>query len=257
MSPLDRYSHSRDAGGKSFATTHWSIVLAAARPDVHRDRPDAQAALATLCETYWYPLYAYVRRLGYKAEDAQDLTQGFFAALLEKHYVKAADRRRGRFRSFLLTALKRFLAKQRDRAHAQKRGGKARPISLDLESGESRYALEPSHDVTPEAIYQRRWALTVLDRVIVRLRQVYADAGKDKVFDGVKAFLTGEGGAPPYEQVARELGMSQGAVKVAVHRLRRRYRDLLRSEIAQTVADPEAVEEELKDLLAALEGGNP
>jgi len=228
-------------------------VLAA----VHDSRPDAQAALATLCATYWYPLYAYVRRLGYKAEDAQDLTQGFFAVLLEKQYVKAADRERGRFRSFLLTAFKRFMSKEYDRAHAQKRGGKKGPVSLNLDSGESRYALEPSHDVTPEAIYQRRWALTVLDRVIVRLRQAYADAGKEKVFDGVKAFLTGETGAPPYERVARELGMSEGAVKVAVHRLRRRYRDLLRSEIAQTVADPEAVEDELKYLLAVLQGGKP
>jgi RNA polymerase sigma-70 factor (ECF subfamily) len=251
MSCPGQSSKSGQHGRRSFATTHWSIVLAAA----HDSRPDAHAALATLCETYWYPLYAYVRRLGYKAEDAQDLTQGFFAALLEKQYVKAADRERGRFRSFLLTALKRFLSKEYDRAHAQKRGGKASPISLDWEVGESRYALEPSHDVTPEAVYQRRWALTVLDRVIVRLRQPYTHAGKERVFDGVKAFLTGETGAPPYEQVGRELGMSEGAVKVAVHRLRRRYRDLLRSEIAQTVADPEAVEDELKYLLAVLQGG--
>ncbi len=240
-------------GQRSFATTHWSIVLAAA----HDSRPDAQAALATLCETYWYPLYAYVRRLGYQAEDARDLVQGFFAVLLEKRYVKAADRERGRFRSFLLTALKRFLLKQRERAHAQKRGGTARLVSLDFESGEGRYSLEPSHNVTPEAIYQRRWALTVLDRAIVRLRQTYVDADKTAFFESLKAFLTGEAGAPPYEQVARELAMSEGAVKVAVHRLRRRYRDLLRSEIAQTVADPEEVEEELKYLLAVLEGGKP
>jgi RNA polymerase sigma-70 factor (ECF subfamily) len=253
MSPPDRFSKVGQSGQRSFATTHWSIVLAAA----HDSRPDARAALATLCETYWYPLYAYVRRLGYKAEDAQDLTQGFFAALLEKRYVKAADRERGRFRSFLLTALKRFLSKERDRAHAQKRGGTARPISLDLESGESRYSLEPSHDVTPEAIYERRWALTVLDRVIVRLRQTYVDAGKAAFFESLKAFLTGETGAPPYGQVARDLAMSEGAVKVAVHRLRRRYRDLLRFEIAQTVADPEAVEDELKYLLAVLQGGKP
>jgi len=226
-------------------------VLAAA----HDSRPDAQAALATLCETYWYPLYAYVRRVGYTAEDAQDLTQGFSAVLLEKRYVNAADRERGRFRSFLLTALRRFLAKEHDRAHAQKRGGKRKPMSLDLASGESRYALEPSHDVTPEAIHQRRWALTVLDTVLARLRQAYADAGKAEVFDGVKAFLTGEAGAPPYAQVARDLGMSEGAVKVAVHRLRRRYRDRLRSEVARTVADPGAVEDELRHLLAVLEGG--
>jgi RNA polymerase sigma-70 factor (ECF subfamily) len=253
MSCPGQSSKSGQHGQRTFATTHWSIVLAAA----HDSRPDAQAALATLCETYWYPLYAYVRRLGHKTEDAQDLVQGFFAALLEKHYVKAADRERGRFRSFLLTALKRFLSKQRERAHARKRGGTARPVSLDFESGEGRYSLEPSHNVTPEAIFERRWALTVLERAIVRLRQTYADAGKAESFESLKAFLTGETDAPPYEQVARDLAMSEGAVKIAVHRLRRRYRDLLRAEIAQTVADPQDVEEELKYLLAVLEGGQP
>jgi DNA-directed RNA polymerase specialized sigma24 family protein len=247
----DGLSRSGPGGARSFATTHWSIVLAAARGS----RPDARAALATLCETYWYPLYAYVRRLGHKADEAQDLTQGFFAALLEKRYVKAADRERGRFRSFLLTALKRFLSKERDRAHARKRGGDAPPISLDLEAGDGRYALEPSHDVTPEAIYERRWALTILDRVIMGLRQNYAGAGKAGLFDRLKEFLTGEPDASPYERVARELGMSEGAVKVAVHRLRRRYRDLLRAEIARTVADPEEVDDELKYLLAVLQGG--
>ena len=251
MSSRDRWSRSGSGGARSFATTHWSLVLAAARDR----RPNAQAALATLCETYWSPLYAYVRRLGYKVEEAQDLTQGFFAALLEKRYLRAADRERGRFRSFLLTALKRFLSKERDRAHARKRGGKAGPISLDLEAGDSRHALEPSHDVTPEAIYERRWALTILDRVIVGLRQTYADAGKAGLFDRLKTFLTGEGGASPYEGVARELGMGEGAVKVAVHRLRRRYRELLRAEIARTVAGPEEVEDELRHLLAALQGG--
>ncbi len=228
-------------------------MLAAARDS----RPDAQAALTTLCETYWYPLYAYVRRRGYQAEDARDLVQGFFAALLEKRYVKDADRERGRFRSFLLTALKRFLSKQRERAHARKRGGTARPVPLDFESGEGRYCLEPSHDVTPEAIYERRWALTVLDRAIVRLRQTYVEADKTAFFESLKTFLTGEADAPPHEQVARDLAMSVGTVKVAVHRLRRRYRDLLRAEIARTVADPEDVVEELKYLLAVLEGGKP
>ena len=181
--------------------------------------------------------------------------QGFFAALLEKRYVKAADRERGRFRSFLLTALKRFLSKERDRARALKRGGKAVAISLDLTAGDGRYSLEPSHDVTPEAIYERRWALTVLDRVIVRLGQDYAGAGKAGLFERLRTFLTGEPDASPYEQVARELGMSAGAMKVAVHRLRRRYRELLRGEIAQTVADPEAVGDELQYLLAVLQSG--
>ena len=226
-------------------------MLAAARDR----RPDAQAALATLCETYWPPLYAYVRRLGYKVEEAQDLTQGFFAALLEKGYLSAADRERGRFRSFLLTALKRFLSKERDRAHARKRGGKAGPISLDFEAGDSRHALEPSHDVTPEAIYERRWALTVLEMAILRLRQTYVETGKAGLFDSLKPFLTAEPDAAPYAQVARELEMTEGAMKVAVHRLRRRYRDLLRAEIAQTVADPKEIDDEQQYLLAVLQRG--
>lgn len=238
------------AGGSRFATTHWSVVLAAGG----ERSPEAHQALATLCETYWYPLYAYVRRRGYAAEDAQDLTQAFFAALLEKVYLRAADRERGRFRSFLLTALKRFLSKEWDRAHAQKRGGTHGPISLDVQSGETRYSLEPSHDWTPERIYERRWALTLLDQVMARLRQRYVADGKEQLFDLLKAFLTGESGAPPYSQAAAELAMTEGAVKVAVHRLRRRYRELLRSEIAQTVAHPGEVDDELRFLRAAVRG---
>jgi len=200
-------------------------------------------------------LYAYVRRRGYTAADAQDQTQAFFAVLLAKGYLKAADRRRGRFRSFLLTALKRFLSKEWDRAHAKKRGGRQGPISLDFASGESRYGLEPSHDLTPEAIYDRRWALTVLEQVMARLRQEYAGAEKARLFDHLKVVLTGETGAPPYSQIADELAMTEGAIKVAVHRLRRRYREALRAEIAQTVADPDEVKDEMASLLAALGGG--
>jgi len=243
----------RGAGGSRFATTHWSVVLAAGR----RDSPESHEALAALCGTYWYPLYAYVRRWGHTPDDARDLTQGFFATLLEKRYLEAAKRERGRFRSFLLTAFKRFCAKERDRANAQKRGGAAKRVSLDFPSGESRYSAEPSHGWTPEAVYERRWALTLLEQVMARLRLSYADAGKARLFDGLKASLAGESGAPPHGQLAAELGMTEGAVKVAVHRLRHRYRQLLRSEVAQTVADPHEVDDELKFLLAALRGGNP
>jgi len=239
--------------GSHFATTHWSIVLAAGR----RGSPESRRALATLCEAYWYPLYAYVRRRGHAAADAQDLTQAFFATLLEKEYVRAADRERGRFRSFLLTALKRFLAKEWHHAHAQKRGGSRGPVSLDVRSGEARYSLEPSHEWTPERVYERRWALTLLDQVMTRLRQHYVAEGRDQLFDHLKVLLTGETGAPPYSQIAVELGMTEGAVKVAVHRLRRRYRSLLRLEIAQTVADPREVDDELGLLLAALRGERP
>lgn len=238
------------APGSRFATTHWSVVLAAGR----ETSAQAHQALTTLCETYWYPLYAYVRRRGYSAEDARDLTQGFFAALLEKGYVRAADRERGRFRSFLLVALKRFVSMEWDKAHAQKRGGMQTPISLDARDGERRYALEPAHEWTPEKVYQRRWALTLLHQVLARLESSYADAGKASLFDHLRPFLSGATGAPSHSQVASELGMTEGAVKVAVHRLRRRYRELLRSEVAQTVADPEEVRDELRLLLAALRG---
>ncbi|HUT35820.1 MAG TPA: sigma-70 family RNA polymerase sigma factor [Planctomycetota bacterium] len=240
-------------GGSHFATTHWSLVLAAAQ----QDSPASREALATLCEAYWYPLYAYARRRGRSADDAQDLTQSFFAALLEKHFLATADRERGRFRSFLLTAFQRFLSKEHDRAMAQKRGGLRRTLSLDAESGERRYLLEPSHDWTPERVYERRWALTLLERVMARLRQHYADAAKPQLFDGLKVFLAGEGGAPAHRDVAAELGMSEGAVKVAVHRLRRRYRELLRAEVAQTIADPSDVDDELGVLLAALGSREP
>jgi len=253
MSVSGRSRASRGTGASHFVTTHWSVVLAAGR----RDSPASRRALATLCETYWYPLYAYIRRWGRTADDAQDLTQAFFAALLEKHYLEAANRERGRFRSFLLTAFNRFLSKERDRAMAKKRGGSRKTISLDAEAGESRYAQEPSHEWTPERIYERRWALTLLEQVMARLREQYAEAGRTALFERLKVFLAGETGAPPYRQVAAELGMTEGAVKVAVHRLRRKYREILRLEVAQTVADPQEVDDELRHLFAALGGDEP
>jgi RNA polymerase sigma-70 factor (ECF subfamily) len=231
-----------------FVTTHWSLVLAAGKGA----SADAQEALANLCQTYWYPLYAYVRRQGHQPDDAQDLTQAFFARLLEKHYLQSADPERGRFRSFLLTAFKRFLSKERDRQRAKRQGGGRKLLPLDFEAGERRYSLEPAHAVTAERIYEQRWALTLLDRVFVRLRDEFDQAGKQKDFNCLKVYLTGEAGTPSYQEAAADLEMTEGAVRVAVHRLRRRYRDLVREEIAQTVAGPEEVDEELRHLFAAL-----
>jgi len=247
MPPPDRASDSRYAGGQSFATTHWSLVLAAA----HGSRPDAATALATLCETYWYPLYYYVRRRGYRAEEAQDLTQAFFAAILEKGSLKVADPDRGRFRSFLLASLNHFLAKEWRRRSARKRGGGKPAISLNVEFAETRYRQEPAHNLTPEKAYQRRWALLLLEKALSTLRDEYAASGKAGAFERLSAFL---GGAEhvPYEKAARELDMTEGAVKVAVHRLRKRCRAILRAEVAQTVADPADVDEELRHLMAAV-----
>jgi RNA polymerase sigma-70 factor (ECF subfamily) len=231
-----------------FVTTHWSLVLAAGKGA----SAQARAALAALCQTYWYPLYAYVWRQGHQPDDAQDLTQAFFARLLEKHYLQSADPERGRFRSFLLTAFKRFLSKERDRERTQRRGGGRKLLPLDFEAGERRYSLEPAHEITAERIYEQRWALTLLDRVFVRLRDEFDRAGKQKEFDCLKVYLTGEAGTPSYQEAAAELATTEGAVRVAVHRLRRRYRELVREEIAQTVAGPEDVDEELRHLFAAL-----
>ena len=228
-----------------FLPTRWSMVLAAGR-----DTTGAQPALAKLCETYWYPLYAFVRRQGHSAHDAQDLTQEFFARLLGKCWLEGVDRERGRFRSFLLAAMKHFLANEWDRAHALKRGGKAPLLHLDDVEAEARYRLEPSDTRSPEHLFERRWALTLLDQVLTRLRKECADAGKLAQFDALKFSLMGEQVA--YAEVARELALPPGAVKVAVHRLRRRYRDLIRAEIAQTVESPSEIADELRHLFAAL-----
>jgi RNA polymerase sigma factor (sigma-70 family) len=231
-----------------FTTTHWSVVLSAQ----DRQSPQSEAALAALCENYWLPLYAYTRRSGYSSHDAQDLTQEFFAQLLEKDFLKDVDHRRGKFRSFLLATLKHFLSHQREHDRAQKRGGGRVPFSLDFQDAENRYRLEPEDTATPERVYQRRWALTLLDRVLQRLEDEYAGAGKGGLFAALKEFLTAGRQSRPYRPVAEELGMTEGATKVAVHRLRRRYRELLKEEIAQTVADPADIDDELRDLFAAV-----
>jgi RNA polymerase sigma-70 factor (ECF subfamily) len=247
---IQRSSRLRKAPAEQFATTRWSIVVAAGR----RSSPDVRAALATLCATYWYPLYAYVRRQGHAAEDAQDLTQEFFARLLEKNYVAAADRSRGKFRSFLLASLKHFLANEWRRGAAQKRGGRSTPLPLDLAAGEHRYSLEPSHELTPERIFERRWAMALLEQTLAKLRDEYSRGDKLMLFDRLKAYLGGDRGNVPYRQLAEEMTLSEGAVKVAVHRMRRRCRELLRAEIAQTVTGPEEVNEELCDLFKAVGG---
>lgn len=231
-----------------FATTHWSLIVAARGPAA----PEARAALAQLCRSYWYPLYAFIRRQGHGADAAQDLTQEFFTRLLEHDFLAAIDRDKGRFRSFLLAACKHFLANERDRACAQKRGGGQSPVSLDLDSAEGRYTREPAHHITPERLFEQRWALTLLDRVLARLREEHTARGKEALFDHLRVFLVGEGHSPAQLEVAARLGLSPGAMRVAVHRLRQRYRDLLRQEIAATVDDPREVDEEIRQLFAAL-----
>jgi len=233
-------------GSPRFPTTRWSLVAAAGDP--HRD--EARSALVSLCENYWYPLYAYLRRHGYPADQAQDLTQEFFIRVLEGRYLDRADREKGRFRSFLLTSLKFFVADEEDRRHARKRGGGA-VVPLEFSSGEERYQREPAHDETPERIFERRWALSVLDRVVEKLRVEFVQHGRPEHFERLKVFLLGQSGAP-YAALAREMNTSEGALKVAIHRLRKRYRDLFRQEIADTVADPAQVESELRYLAAVL-----
>lgn len=215
--------------------------------------PDVQEALSTLCETYWYPLYAFLRRRGYSADDAQDLTQAFFARLLEKHTLRHADPARGRFRSFLLASLRNFVANEHDRDTARKRGGGTPRLSLDLIAAEQRFQLEPAIDETPERVFDRLWALTLLDKVLARLQaETSARAAKTAAFDQLKPYLTGDEPQLSYAETASRLGMSEGAVKVAVHRLRRRFRELLRDEIAHTVSAPEEVDIELRHLWAAV-----
>jgi RNA polymerase sigma factor (sigma-70 family) len=232
----------------AFVTTHWSQVLSAGRSD----STHARTALECLCRTYWPPIYAFVRRQGHSPHDAQDLTQEFFARLLDKNSLAGVDQARGRFRSFLLGALKHFLANEWDKARAQKRGGGQAHVPIDAAHAETSFAVEPADNVTPEMIFDRRWALTLLEQVMQRLREEYTGEGKAGLFAGLKCTLTGASRSVPYAQVAAELGMSEGAVKVAVHRLRRRYRELLRAEIARTVATPGEVEDEIRNLFAAL-----
>ena len=219
-----------------------------------KDSPQSLAALETLCRTYWYPLYAYVRRQGQSPHDAQDLTQEFFARLLQKDYLKAAAREKGRFRTFLLVALKRFLANEWDRLRAQKRGGGVQSVSLDTELAEQRYLVEPVEGASADRVFERRWALTLLDRTMARLREEFARAGKESDFNHLKTCLTADRGEISYATIAGALGMSESTARVAVHRLRRRFRELFREEIAHTVSQPEDIEEEVRYLMSVLAG---
>ena len=233
-----------------FVTTHWSLVVSAGR----NDTPHARIALEKLCRAYWFPIYAFVRRQEHNPHDAQDLTQEFFARLLEKNQLAGADRNRGRFRSFLLAALKHFLANEWHKARAQKRGGGQVPIPIDASTAESKCGFEPADHLTAEKIYERRWALTLLDLVLRRLRDEYVRAGKENLFEQLKPTLTEASRSVRYMDIAARLGTSEGAVKVAVHRLRQRFREVLRAEIADTVASPGEVEDEIRNLFAALAG---
>ena len=241
-------SSANSAASSRFATTHWSVVVAAG----HHSSPQAREALATLCRTYWYPVYVFIRRQGFSADESQDLTQEFFARLLEKHFLAQVDQEKGRFRSFLLAACKHFLSNERDRARAKKRGGGREPISIDVDDAESRYRLEPAHELTPERLFERRWVLTLLDQVLALLRDEFIHDGKEDQFDYLKVFLTGEKNQPSYRELAQKLGMTEGASKVATHRLRKRYRELLREEIAKTLDEGDSVENEIRELFAAL-----
>ncbi len=233
-----------------FATTHWTMVLAAGG----RPTPQAEQALADLCRTYWYPLYAYARRRGYSKPDAEDLTQGFFARFLERNYLDGLSSDKGRFRAFLLAAMKHFLANEWDRAGRLKRGGGEAPLSLDWQNADTRYQIHPADELSPDRLYDRAWAVTLLEQVILRLQDESAAVGQAALFAELKPFLMVGKKAIPYAQAAAALGLTEGTLRVMVHRLRRRYREMLRTEIAQTLSDPAQVDEEMRALLGAFAG---
>jgi RNA polymerase sigma factor (sigma-70 family) len=238
----------RDGQNHMFATTRWSIVNCAGSSS-----PDSHRALASLCETYWYPLYAYVRRRVPDVNEAQDLTQAFFAELLEKNFVGAATPQRGRFRAFLLTAFKNFMSKQWEKARAQKRGGGRPSISLDFDSADSGLRIDPASGLTAEQIYDQQWAIALLDRIMQRLQLEFERAGKEQQFGELKAYLVGDFTGTTYAQVAKTLNMTEAAAKKAASRMRKRYRELLKDEIAQTVASPDGVDDEIRNLFSTLE----
>jgi len=235
-------------GAPAFHTTHWTLVLQAALPG----SAQSQAAFATLYVDYWYPLYAYVRRRGLAPFEAEDITQSFFIRLLEKQSLAGLQREGGRFRSFLISCLENYLANEWDRNHAQKRGGGQPPLSLNAKEGETRFAVEDVEQETPESLFEKRWVLTLLEHVLERLRCESAGEGKADFFDEVRLHLQGDRQGPPHADVAARRGMSEGAVKVAVHRLRQRYGQLLREEIARTVSSPAEVDAELRHLIAVV-----
>ena len=231
-----------------FLTTHWSVILSAKLDDT----AVASAALERLCEVYWKPLYAFVRRRGHSPHDAEDLTQEFFARLLAKDFLQSVDRSKGKFRSFLLAAIEHFLAKEWRRGNAQKRGGNNTFVSADLDSTEAQYLQIPASTLTPEQFFHQQYAMTLLNQVIARLREEFVADGKAEFFENTKAFLTGEKRAGSYPDLATKLGTTEAALKMAVSRMKRRYAELLREEIANTISDQEDIKEELNAIIEAL-----
>jgi RNA polymerase sigma-70 factor (ECF subfamily) len=237
-----------------FATTSWSHILAARGTS---SSPEARQALEALCQAYWYPLYAFVRRQGFAAEESRDLTQAYFAALLEKGYLDDFDPARGRFRVFLRASVKHFLSKEREKAQAWKRGGRTDVVSLDAQDAEGRYRHEIADRLDPEQVYERRWALTLLERALSKLRKEFGAGGRDREFERLKGFLTGDAPKVPYREVAADLQVSEGAVKTSVHRLRQRFGALLREEIEATVGRPDDVDDEVRHLLGVIAPWGP
>jgi RNA polymerase sigma-70 factor (ECF subfamily) len=239
-----------DMKNSQFPTTRFTLVVHA-REQIS---PESQVALEKLCEGYWYPLYAFVRRKGYGPDEAQDLTQGFFTRLLERQYLRDYQRERGRFRTFLLGSVQHFLSNERDWARAEKRGGGCVPLCLDevFQTGEHRYSLEPRSDLTPEKIFEKHWASTLLERTLNRLQADASQAGTGGQFIRLKGYLTGEESEIPYSQVAENLGTTEGALKVSIHRLRRRFREVLHEEISHTVSHPDQIRDEIRFLTAVV-----
>lgn len=231
-----------------FATTRWSVVLAAAQSS----SPQSDRALAHVCKTYWYPLYAFARRQGRSAEDAEDLTQAFFAKILEKKIFRGVDPEKGRFRSFLLASLKNFMANERARSQAEKRGGTHCVISLDAEEAENRFSSEPCHEATPEKIFDRTWATTTVENALMQLKQEYSAGGKAELFDQLQFYLSGDRDEPAYAALAAHLTTTEAAIKMAVVRLRRRFGQVLRAHVGQTVASDAELDEEIRYLFTAL-----
>jgi len=248
MAADDHRPEGAGTGAASFATTHWSVVLAAGHPS----SPNGRQALEQLYRTYWFPLYAHVRRRGYTIEETQDLTQEFFAHLLAKHWLTTANSRRGRFRSFLLAAMNHFLANDWNRAHAGKRGGSLSHLPFDTSAAEQLYLREPGHGLNAEELYERNWALQFLEHVRTKLREEYAQAGQGEHFELLESFLPGRESGHSYAEVANGLGIPEGTLKSDVHRLKQRYGRVLRREIAHTVSTPEEIEDELRHLLSVL-----
>ncbi len=251
MAALETGSSAPSPPQPVFATTRWSVVLTAG----HGDTSHAHDALAHLCRSYWYPLYAYARRRGQSPHDAQDLTQEFFARLLQGNWVAQADRQRGRFRTFLLSAMQHFMANEWNKAHARKRGGTQPVLSLNDDSAEQRYQLEPAENSTPETLFERGWALSLLNDVLRRLEEEYHRDGRATWMQAMRPALTADRDCIGYADIAQKLGMTEATARVAVHRLRQRYRRLIEAEVAHTVASPDEVKEEMRHLFRVLTAG--